>query len=87
MGMNIGMFWFFVIFIVAVVVLEAVFSYYWNLQYHYPHNFTFKKYFAYLKNELQHKMNGDKRTDFEKIVERCQMLESTRNIFHVGGPG
>ena len=45
-----------------------------------------KKYLEYIHNELCHKWNGDKRDEFEKLVQKCRILRSKRNIYNAGGP-
>ena len=46
---------------------------------HYGHctNKNFKKFIA---NELKHAINGDKRDDFEKLVEKCRILKLNLDI-------
>ena len=38
--------------------------------------------YRYLKNELKHWYQGDKRDDFEKLVEKCRFLELERTIYN-----
>lgn len=84
MGISGDMFLIIIVSIAAVIVLEIAFGHFWGLQYEYPHSFSFKKYFAFLANEFNHKTAGDKRCEFEKLTERCQILESSRIIHNPG---
>lgn len=53
---------------------------------HWGHmaNKNFKKFIA---NELKHILNGDKRDDFEKLVEKCRILGLGRDIYNAGDGG
>lgn len=53
---------------------------------HYKHrtNKNFKKFIA---NELNHTLNGDERDDFEKLVEKCQILRLDIDIYNASSSG
>ncbi|MEE8131672.1 MAG: hypothetical protein V3T98_01380 [Candidatus Paceibacterota bacterium] len=69
---------------VIIFVMMIIIDDYVRVGCQYPHKQGVKGYIKYLKNELSHKLKGDKRCEFKKLVDRCRILESSRIIYNPG---
>jgi len=71
--------------ILLFIPIFLILDHYSHVQANYPNKQGVKGYIRYLRNELKHKRAGDKRDDFEKIIDRCKLLRSSRCIYNAGG--
>ncbi len=73
-----------IIVIILAIGFSIVYLHYCELKGIYSNNSGIKGYWRYVKNEYKHRINGDERCDFTKLIERCRMLKSSRIIYNPG---